>query len=185
MSSIASALRGRGFLVDEDKSNPGTLNAWLRSKGGYNKDNDLDEAVIPKISPQNISWTCKWCGAFRSATVFNISDIAAQLQKGHVVIANVDDGDHFVLVTGYNISHDKIYVNDSGFTRNCYPMTEVVGWRIFKMEGHDGGTECNGYGVYGENRICPKGELLCNYLPGKSQCCTQSESCVMKVGCRC
>ena len=182
MNSIASAIAGRSIRVDGQEANPGTLNTWLRNNGGYDPNNDLEEAVIPKLSTR-ISWTCSWCGAFRNATAFSISDIAQQLQEGHVVIANVDAGHHFVLVTGYNISHDTVYVNDSGFTRNCYPMSEVVGWRVFDMEAASGA--CNGYATWGADPTCPDGQFLCKYLPGKSQCCTKGESCVTNVGCRC
>jgi hypothetical protein len=186
MSSIASALAGHGILVDGNSTNPGTLNAWLRVNGGYDKNNDLEEAVIAELSAR-VSWTCPWCGAFRNSTAFSISDIAQQLEAGHVVIANVDAGRHFVLVTGYNITHDTVYVNDSGFTRNCYPMNQVVGWRIFQMNAtsvacnaHESGSRAHGVGPN-----CPDGQFLCKYLPGKSQCCTKGESCVTNVGCRC
>jgi hypothetical protein len=186
MSSISSALAGRGILVDGKNSDPGTLNAWLRNNGGYDKNNDLEEAVIPKLSTR-VSWTCSWCGAFRNATSFTISDIALQLEQGHVIIANVDSGHHFVLVTGYNVTHDTVYVNDSGFTRNCYPMNQVVGWRVFEMDASS--ATCNGHSVgthaYGSAPSCPDGHFLCKYLPGKSQCCTKGESCVTNVGCRC
>jgi hypothetical protein len=186
MSSIASALAGHGILVDGQSSNPGTLNAWLRSNGGYDKNNDLEEGVIPKLSAR-VSWTCGWCGAFRNATVFSIGDIAQQLEQGHVIIANVDAGGHFVVVTGYNVTDDVVFVNDSGFTRNCYPMSQVVGWRIFEMDAAS--AACNGYSVAarapGAQPSCPDGQFLCKYLPGKSQCCTKGESCVVNAGCRC
>jgi hypothetical protein len=186
MSSISSALAGRGILIDGNTSDPGTLNTWLRDNGGYDKNNDLEEAVIPKLSAR-ISWTCSWCGAFRNATAFTITDVALQLQQGHVIIANVDSGRHFVLVTGYNITHDTVYVNDSGFTRNCYPMSQVVGWRIFEMDASS--ADCNDYSVgeqaNGVVSTCPDGQFLCKYLPGKSQCCSKGQSCVMNVGCRC
>jgi hypothetical protein len=186
MSSIASALAGHGILVDGQSSNPGTLNAWLRGNGGYDKDNNLEEGVIPKLSAR-VSWTCSWCGAFRNATAFSIGDIAQQLEQGHVIIANVDAGHHFVIVTGYNITDDVVFVNDSGFDRNCYPMSQVVGWRIFEMDAAS--AACNGYSVaaraHGAPPSCPNGQFLCKYLPGKSQCCTKGENCVVNVGCRC
>jgi hypothetical protein len=186
MSSIASALAGHAILVGNQSTNPGTLNTWLRDHDGYDKDNNLEEAIIPKISSR-ISWTCSWCGSFRNSTQFSIGNIAQQLEAGHVVIANVDAGHHFVLVTGYNITHDTIYVNDSGFDRNCYPLDQVVGWRIFEMNASSG--SCNGHSTGARNQggspSCPDGQFVCKYLPGKSQCCTKGESCIMNVGCRC
>jgi len=32
---------------------------------------------------------------------------------------------------------------------------------------------------------CPPGQKVCNYLPGKFQCCPPGENCVPNVGCRC
>ncbi|KJE93977.1 hypothetical protein CAOG_04686 [Capsaspora owczarzaki ATCC 30864] len=32
---------------------------------------------------------------------------------------------------------------------------------------------------------CPAGEIVCNFLPGQSQCCLAGENCVPNVGCRC
>jgi hypothetical protein len=32
---------------------------------------------------------------------------------------------------------------------------------------------------------CPPGQPVCNYLPGKSECCFAGEMCIPNVGCRC
>ena len=32
---------------------------------------------------------------------------------------------------------------------------------------------------------CTTGQTACEYLPGKTQCCTAGESCITNVGCRC
>mmetsp|Transcript_5837 Transcript_5837/g.12874 ORF Transcript_5837/g.12874 Transcript_5837/m.12874 type:complete len:208 (+) Transcript_5837:33-656(+) len=135
MSSISSALNGRGYTLDGAAADPGTLNAWLRKNDGYDGSNDLKESVIPLISPQHMSWNCTWCGAYRTPAALKPSDVQQWITEGRIVIANVDAGHHFVLVTGYdpkNSSH--FYVNDSGFARNCYPYSEVVGWRVFEMD---------------------------------------------------
>lgn len=36
-----------------------------------------------------------------------------------------------------------------------------------------------------ENANCPTGEQLCNYSPGKGECCLGGERCIPNVGCRC
>lgn len=53
--------------------------------------------------------------------------------KSTVVIANVMNGGHFVLVVGYDKGQTNLYVNDPGFQREFYPFDQVVGWRIFIM----------------------------------------------------
>lgn len=32
---------------------------------------------------------------------------------------------------------------------------------------------------------CPAGDVLCTYMPGKTQCCLAGEMCIPNVGCRC
>ena len=51
------ALDGHNIAINGQESNPHTLNAWLKRNGGYDNDNDLEEAVVPKISPTRIVWT--------------------------------------------------------------------------------------------------------------------------------
>eukprot|EP00475_Leptophrys_vorax_P001874 TRINITY_DN1105_c0_g1_i1.p2 TRINITY_DN1105_c0_g1~~TRINITY_DN1105_c0_g1_i1.p2 ORF type:complete len:253 (-),score=71.97 TRINITY_DN1105_c0_g1_i1:85-843(-) len=34
-------------------------------------------------------------------------------------------------------------------------------------------------------QTCPTGQVLCEYLPGKNQCCLAGENCIPNVGCRC
>ena len=50
---------------------------------------------------------------------------------GRIVIANVDDGGHFVLTL--DADDDFIYVRDSGFDREAYNFTSAVGWRVFDV----------------------------------------------------
>ena len=51
-----------------------------------------------------------------------------------IVIANVMQGEHFVLIVGYRSDNDTLIVNDSGFNRNSYSYSnDVVGWRLFDM----------------------------------------------------
>ncbi len=60
--------------------------------------------------------------------------IRTYLLRRRVVIANVDAGHHFVLVTGFDWADPTaILVHDSGFNRTRYDHSDVVGWRIFDM----------------------------------------------------
>ena len=57
------------------------------------------------------------------------------LDIGRVVIANVNNGGHFVLLTGYSVGdNDTFAVNDPGYNRDSYSYSlDVVGYRIFDM----------------------------------------------------
>lgn len=55
MSSISMAIGGHNITIEGKVSNPGTLNAYLRSHKGYDNQNDLEESVIPSINPKLIS----------------------------------------------------------------------------------------------------------------------------------
>ena len=67
-----------------------------------------------------------------------LQTVQLYLEKGRVMIANVMNGSHFVLVTGWEQENeDTLFVNDPGFNLNNYSYSQdVVGWRIFDMEGY-------------------------------------------------
>ena len=55
MSSISEALHGHEITIASKPSDPGTLNAWLRTHAGYvNGTSDLDEDVVPRINPDHV-----------------------------------------------------------------------------------------------------------------------------------
>ena len=64
-----------------------------------------------------------------------ILSVVTFLERGRVVIANVNNGGHFVLLTGYSKSdNDTFAVNDPGYNRDYYSYSnDVVGYRIFDM----------------------------------------------------
>ncbi|GAM23579.1 hypothetical protein SAMD00019534_067540, partial [Acytostelium subglobosum LB1] len=129
MSSISMAIAGHGIEIDGQSSNPGTLNSWLKSNGGYTSGNDLIESVVPGISSD-----IKWDGPLLNGTALSMDDIKNLLnKKDMIVILNVDNGGHFVLATGYDSGDTKIYVNDPGFSRLYYEYNTVVGYRLFQM----------------------------------------------------
>ncbi|KAL5015694.1 hypothetical protein ScPMuIL_005283 [Solemya velum] len=43
----------------------------------------------------------------------------------------------------------------------------------------------HGMGMHRKENSCPPGQKECNFLPGKTQCCTAGENCIPNVGCRC
>lgn len=135
MSSVSMALNGKHIQIEGKDSNPGTLNAWLRTHQGYTSENGLYEEVVPNINPSRIQWV----GSIIPGSKLPPSSVKTYLDSTIITIANVMKGGHFVLVVGYDPSDlnsvdPKFYVNDPGFNKAYYNYTEIVGWRIFKMQ---------------------------------------------------
>ena len=138
LSSISMALAGHGISVpnaaDGARMDPGVLNAWLKGHGGYVK-NNLVESKVPAIDPSHVRWPPN--GAHRAADL-SPPEVEAMLAAGRPVIANVDDGGHFVLVTALwwrdgSADPPRLVVNDPGFWRSSYAFADAVGWRLFEM----------------------------------------------------
>ena len=137
MSSTSMALNGNGININSSTPvNPGSLNTWLRNNNGYDGTNDFYEEVLPKISsPGNVVWPKD---GMHKTNDLKLQTVQLYLEKGRVMIANVMNGSHFVLVTGWEQENeDALFVNDPGFNLNNYSYSQdVVGWRIFDMEGY-------------------------------------------------
>jgi hypothetical protein len=108
------------------------VNKWLQGNSGYTSGNDLIESATPPIDPSHIGW-----GTFAMHTSNDVSlpAIQALLLAHQPVIANVMQGAHFVLVTGWNDTFpDALAVNDPGFNTLFYSYSQdVVGWRFWNM----------------------------------------------------
>eukprot|EP01132_Coremiostelium_polycephalum_P006078 gene6078-7572_t len=131
MSSISMAIAGKGIMIDNQLSSPGSLNSWLKANQGYTEQNDLIESVIPGISPMIV-----WDGPIFNQTGLSMEEIRETISKPNsILILNVMNGDHFVLATGYDVDQpDLIYVNDPGFNNLYYLYnSSIVGYRLFTM----------------------------------------------------
>jgi len=106
MSSAAMALKGFGQEFD-----PKSLNIWLTNNGGY-------------VSGDLFVWASinRFGVTFKGFIANN--QIKANLDSGNIVIVNVRNGGHWVLVTG--ISGDTITVNDAGYSVSSYNINDVV-----------------------------------------------------------
>jgi hypothetical protein len=134
MSSTSMGLAGTGIpikapLID---STPKTLNVWLKNNDGYDDSNDLIETQVPLIDPSRIAWPED---AMHKTNDLSYETVRSYLDKGRIVIANVNNGGHFVLLTGYSETDgDTFAVNDPGHDRDTYSYkNDVVGYRIFDM----------------------------------------------------
>lgn len=135
MSSTAMGLAGANIPITWDPktdSTPKTLNQWLKENDGYDGSNDLIETAVPNIDPKRIFWPDD---GFHKKNDLSYDVICSYLDKGRIVIANVNNGGHFVLLIGYSQTDgDTFLVNDPGYARDSYSYsTDVVGYRIFDM----------------------------------------------------
>lgn len=109
MTSVAMMLKTKGVNID-----PGSLDVWLTNNGGY-------------ASGCNIYWGK--VDAFGVTTYMgqqyaNENEICTGLSKNHGIIANVNNGGHWVLLTGC-AGNGVFYVNDPGYSRTTYKMSEI------------------------------------------------------------
>jgi len=130
MSSVSMSLRGKHVSIGSQASDPSVLNTWLRANRGYTNDSSLYETVVPEINPDRI----KFLGSLYNNTALPPSTLRKMLDSHVVVIANVMQGRHFVLVVGYDKNSDtKWYVNDPGFSTQFYSYEDIVGYRLFEI----------------------------------------------------
>lgn len=132
MSSTAMGLAGTNILIQNITSTPQTFNQWLKENNGYDGSNDLIEGQVPLINPDRIVWPDD---GFHKTNDLPYATIASYLDKGRIVIANVNAGHHFVLLVGYAADQDTFLVNDPGYDRSTYSYSaDVVGYRIYDMK---------------------------------------------------
>lgn len=137
MSSTSMGLAGTNIPIKKSTnyeldSTPKTLNEWLKLNDGYDDSNDLIETQVPLIDPSRIAWPED---AMHKTNDLSFDTVRSYLDKGRIVIANVNNGGHFVLLTGYSeVDGDTFAVNDPGYDRATYSYkNDVVGYRIFDM----------------------------------------------------
>jgi hypothetical protein len=118
MSSVSMAMAGLGKTINGQGSNPGTLNQYLLTHGGYSG----NLFVWGAVSPFDLTY---------EGQPSDKSVIKNAICQGKVVILNVNRGGHWVLATGYD--GDTFTVNDPGFNRGTYAASEVGVAGIFRV----------------------------------------------------
>ena len=135
MSSVSMALAGYNISIDGEKSNPQSLNKWLQQNNGYADGSNLVEGSLDNISSQGrVNWP--------SDGMHTSNDISTEIIRKYVqdhprrvVIANVMQGKHFVLVTDILTDMDTLKVNDPANFHDTYSYSDdVVGWRLFDLK---------------------------------------------------
>ena len=112
MSCVSMSLATYHERLGRTVPDPGTVNAWLTSHHGYE---DTDLIVWNAIAP---------LGKLHMESDvphLTTTEIRKAVDRCKPVIANVRDGTHWVLITGYDTADsDLFYVNDPGFEEKSY-----------------------------------------------------------------
>ena len=127
LTSTTMVLRSKGIQIDGEDATPARLNAWLQTHGGYDDDDDLDEAVVAKIDPR-LGWTNE---SKHTKPDVAWATLVAMLAGGAPVIANVMKGRHFVLV----VAMPATATRSTWATPACAPpaRSPPIGWLAFIM----------------------------------------------------
>lgn len=138
LSSISMALAGRGLKIPTDLvPTPATLNYWLQKQtnpAGYLDTDILNTPVLTAISPK-IKLGANY---MHRTNDLKAGDVVKMMASGKVVIANVHDGRHFVLLVGYPkngpYSNSTVFAaQDPALFAASYTHQSISGYRIFTM----------------------------------------------------
>jgi hypothetical protein len=110
MSSVAMILATKGT-----GHNPSSLDSWLTQNGGY-----ADGCNIYWGSVNAFGVT-----SFQGIETASETEICNGIAAGHGIVANVNGGGHWVLLTGC-AGGGVFYVNDPGYNRDTYTMGEIL-----------------------------------------------------------
>lgn len=110
MSSVAMMLKTKGANVD-----PSSLDSYLTQHGGY-----ANGCAIVWAKADDFGVT-----TFVGIQKANKQEICNGLSQMHGIIANVNNGGHWVLLTGC-AGGGNFYVNDPGYNRNTYSIGEIL-----------------------------------------------------------
>jgi hypothetical protein len=112
MTSLSMILADNGIQAGGSVVNPGSLNTWLKSNGGYSG-NLLIWGATDKLGK------CKYEGKKYSG-----SDYKSCKACGKYVILNVHNGGHWVFMEG--LSGDKYTSRDPGNSSDpLYPISDI------------------------------------------------------------
>jgi hypothetical protein len=110
MSSVAMIIATRG-----GNYNPSTLNSWLEKHGGYANGCNIYWGAVDALGHTK----------YQSMETASESAICSGLSKGHGIVANVNGGGHWVLLTAC-LGNGVFAVNDPGFSRTTYKMSDIL-----------------------------------------------------------
>jgi hypothetical protein len=127
ISDIAMALAYKGITVSGATATPGNVNLWLKGHGGYSG-NSVIWSTVNRLSSRVV-----FQGRYYSNTDLSAATLRTYLDAGNkVVIANVRNGGHWVLLTGHN-GGTVFNVNDPGYSQVTYNYSDFVGYAVYTI----------------------------------------------------
>lgn len=121
MSSVSEALNGLGKTINGQAANPKTLNAWLKTHGGYSGNLFIWGSVAP------------FGLIFEGKTADHNAIKANVCNAGKIVILAVHNQGHYVLASGVDGNGNYI-VKDPGYaTKQIYTPGEVNLGAIYRI----------------------------------------------------
>lgn len=151
MCSVSVGLNNYGFLLPNQTTgglttpNPGTFNRYVKDHNGYDQAN-LKHDVINTICTQPQSPKCyaQWDEKFgrHAKNDLAVEQVIQYLHDPHLhVVANVNNGRHFVAIHGYGrTNNDTLAARDSSGSagREWFSHTQdIVGYRIYNMTNNN------------------------------------------------
>ena len=115
MTSVAMFLNHKGCSKD-----PGTLNSWLKSNGGYSGGCNINWASVDKLG----------YSTFMGKQTPTETEMCNGIAAGHGLVANVHNGGHWVLLTGC-AGGGVFYVNDPGYSTTTYKKSDIVDLAVY------------------------------------------------------
>jgi len=115
ITSVSMYIASRGY-----GGNPGSFNKWLKNNGGY-----ASGCLIYWAKVDNLGFS-SWAG-IQNPTY---DTVCSSLEKGNGIIANVNNGHHYVLVTGCAGS-SKYNVHDPAGRRDTFSHSEVKTFAVY------------------------------------------------------
>ena len=103
-------MSARGIKINGVNPTCGNLNTWLKSNGGFRR-NLLVWSSVASL------------GLRYEGQTSTLASIKTAVNANKIVIINVKQGGHWVLVTGY--SGDVFTVMDPGYPKTTYAASEI------------------------------------------------------------
>merc|ERR1711870_23731 len=126
MSSVAMALASYDEKINGDLVNPGNLNSWLNSNGGYEDSDLIVWSSVDKLGKVTFK---------EEVGSLSTSDLGKYVSDCYPVIANVRSGTHWVLITGATSSSQTWEVNDPGFSSTTYSYSDMSEFVVYTTSG--------------------------------------------------
>eukprot|EP01112_Ceratiomyxa_fruticulosa_P017403 TRINITY_DN5412_c0_g1_i1.p1 TRINITY_DN5412_c0_g1~~TRINITY_DN5412_c0_g1_i1.p1 ORF type:complete len:212 (-),score=31.80 TRINITY_DN5412_c0_g1_i1:240-824(-) len=126
MTSLSMILNSYGMFINGSLVTPLSFNNWLVENNGF-----VDRDLLVWAASDNIFGMVKFNNYYRGAGSLPIDQLKGLVDKQYPVIVNVLDGEHWVLVIGYEGTN--FYVNDPGFDTAYYAYSGMSNYVVYNV----------------------------------------------------